>query len=227
MEMKMPQQDFLQDFAHIICETWSIKDDAIFRPIALSCSYLKYFSWGRSKRHLSCSLRCIRQEMILYLQNFFDTVVLHIFSGALNPKWHEIKDEHIYRGYRVFSEMFCTFIPCIPSISSPLSSQHYSPPPLVHNHPLRNYSCQKKSFNVPLVASLWVEEWPSRGKLTSCKTHGVFFICIFLYLIFFVLYPGWLGMYFAFENCEAMHDYLQRMSGQEIWCGFTERRTRC
>lgn len=40
MEMKMPRQDFfLQDFAtaHKIHETWSMKDDAIFRLIALSC----------------------------------------------------------------------------------------------------------------------------------------------------------------------------------------------
>lgn len=47
----------------------------------------------------------------------------------------------------------------VPSISSPLSSQHHSLPSLVHSHPPRNYSYQVKSFNVPLVALLWVEAW--------------------------------------------------------------------
>lgn len=122
--------------------------------------------------------------------------------------------------YTVFPEIFCVIIPCVASTSSLLSSQHHSPPSLVHNHPHRNYSCQKKSFNVPLVVSLWVEEWWPRGKLTSCKTRGIFFIHIFLFLIFFFLYPRWLGIYLIFENCEAICDNFQRMSGQEIWCKF-------
>lgn len=77
-----------------------------------------------------------------------------------------------------------------------------------------------KKFNVPLVVSLWVEEWWPRGKLTGCKTRGIFFIHIFLFLIFFFLYPRWLGVYLVFENWEAVCDNFQRMSGQEIWCKF-------
>lgn len=73
---------------------------------------------------------------------------------------------------------------CVPSISSPLSSQYHSLPSLVHSHSPRNYSHQMKSFNVPLVALLWVEEWWSRRKLTGCKTLGVFFVHILIYLIF-------------------------------------------
>lgn len=53
---------------------------------------------------------------------------------------------------RVFPEPCCVVTPCVVSVSSLLSSQH-------HNHPHRNHSCQMKSFNVPLVVSLWVEEW--------------------------------------------------------------------
>jgi len=77
------------------------------------------------------------------------------------------------------------------------------------------------------MTSLWVEEWQSRGKLSSCKTHGIFFIHIFLYLIFFVLYPGRLGKYFVFENRETIRVYFQRMSGQKNWWSFTKRRPCC
>lgn len=117
------------------------------------------------------------------------------------------------KGCKIFSEMFCA---CVLSISSPLSSHQQNLPFPVLSHPPRNYSCQRRSFNVPLVVLLWVEEWWSRGKLTSWKTHGAFFIHIFLYLILFVLYSGWLGKYFVFENCEAIRNCSQRMSVQRF-----------
>lgn len=121
--------------------------------------------------------------------------------------------------YRVFPEMFCVIIRWVPSVSSPLSSQHHSPPSLVHSHPHRNYSCQGRS----LMCLWWFYcgwrngdpggSWPAVKPVAFSS-----FIFFYFWYSFSSIPDGW-GI-FGLWKLEAVCDNLQRMSGQEIWCKF-------
>lgn len=126
---------------------------------------------------------------------------------------------------RVFPEPFCVTIPCVASVSSLLPSQHHSSTSLARNHPHRKSSCQRKSSTVPLVVSLWVEEWWARGRLTSCKTH-VIFVHISLFLIFFLeyqKYSGW-GYIWSLKTARPYVAILRGCQDKKIWCKFHWKR---